>query len=252
MEIHLDRFAAVDASARLLVLHGGGGYGRLFAPVGVAARRHGYEVLAPDLPGFGLTVVPKKRRLQYQDWIDCISDLLDEERRRDDRPIVLFGGSMGGMLAYEVAARTGAASGLAATCLLDTRDRAVRAALARFPVLTRWAMPAAGRAAWFVDPLRVPMRAVAKISRITPPTAMSCTIARTVTTTTSRLIPKAKRAATAAVTATRTATATATVTRSVTASAFGSLAATPAVIEFPHRSTIRVSIMCSPSHRLSR
>lgn len=40
MEIHLDRFAAVDSSAKVLILHGGGGYGRLFAPVGVAARRH--------------------------------------------------------------------------------------------------------------------------------------------------------------------------------------------------------------------
>ncbi|MPY81187.1 MAG: alpha/beta fold hydrolase [Actinophytocola sp.] len=46
------------------------------------------------------------------------------ERAADDRPLVLFGASMGGMLAYEAAARTRQA--VVATCLLDPRDPGAR------------------------------------------------------------------------------------------------------------------------------
>ena len=44
---------------KLILLHGGGGNGRLLSPIGVFFQKLGYECIAPDLPGFGLTKIHK-------------------------------------------------------------------------------------------------------------------------------------------------------------------------------------------------
>lgn len=165
-DVHLDRFAAPDAPTKVLVLHGGGGYGRLLAPLGVALREHGYEALAPDLPGFGLTRVQAKGSISYGDWIECVGALVEAERSRDERPLVLFGASLGGMLAYEVAARTEGVAGVAATCLLDPRDAVVRDAVARNRLLSRLGAPLMQALAPIVDPIPIPIRLVGKMDRI--------------------------------------------------------------------------------------
>jgi len=40
------------------MLHGAGGCGRLLAPFGSLLHAHGYEIVLPDLPGYGLSDVP--------------------------------------------------------------------------------------------------------------------------------------------------------------------------------------------------
>ncbi len=60
------------------------------------------EVIAPDLPGYGLTESP--RGYTHDDWVACVVDLVAAERSRDARPIFLFGGSMGGLIASSAAA----------------------------------------------------------------------------------------------------------------------------------------------------
>jgi hypothetical protein len=61
LDVHLDRLAVPSAPVKVLVLHGAGAYGRVMAPAAVLARRHGYETVAPNLPGYGLTRVPLRR-----------------------------------------------------------------------------------------------------------------------------------------------------------------------------------------------
>lgn len=156
--LHIDRLCPPDAPLKVLVLHGGGGYGRLLSPFGVAAFRHGYESLAPDLPGYGLTQVAHKRSIVYEDWVECVCDLVEAERQRDGRPLALLGASMGGMLAYEVAARTGAVDGVIATCFLDMRDPAARDGAARNRAMSRVGVPVMSALHAVLDPLPVPMR----------------------------------------------------------------------------------------------
>src|ERR1700723_896030 len=55
LAVHLDRYELPGAPLTIVGLHGGGGYGRLMAPIGVLARRLGFEAVLPDLPGYGLT-----------------------------------------------------------------------------------------------------------------------------------------------------------------------------------------------------
>lgn len=86
------------------------------------AARQGVDVFVPDLPLYGRTVEPHPRDVRYADWVDLLCDLVRAERRRDPRPLIVFGASMGGLLGYEVAARTGEVAHVVATCLLDPAD----------------------------------------------------------------------------------------------------------------------------------
>jgi alpha-beta hydrolase superfamily lysophospholipase len=130
--IHIDRFPCTSSAFTVIVVHGAGGYGRLLAPIGRLLHDAGYEVVAPDLPGYGLSQVDASL-MTYQAWLAFLCDLVENEKRTFDRPIVLCGGSLGGYLAYLCAARAprGQISGLVATTLADPRLPLVKQQFAR-------------------------------------------------------------------------------------------------------------------------
>lgn len=162
--VHIARAAVPGAAVRAMVIHGGGGYSGALWPAAAVAAGAGVDVLAPDLPLYGDTVEPDPARVRYDDWIDLLCDLVRAERAADPRPLILFGASMGGMLAYEVAARTREVAAVVATCLLDLSDARARGAATRFPWMGRSA-PALLRT---IDPLlgrvRLPIRWLADMA----------------------------------------------------------------------------------------
>jgi alpha-beta hydrolase superfamily lysophospholipase len=164
-DIHLDRYAAPAAPVTVMLLHGGGGYSRLVAPYGLLLQAHGYEVVMPDLPGYGLSVAPASL-FSYPGWVDCVVDLLEAELQRTGRPVALFGMSMGGYLAYLAAAQSRKAAGILATTLADTRLPIVRDQGARYPRLMRVVAPLLGPLSAVFGGLRVPMRWFAKMKGI--------------------------------------------------------------------------------------
>lgn len=169
--VHIARAVVPGAAVRTMVIHGGGGYSGALWPAAAVAAGADVDVLAPDLPLYGDTVEPDPSGVRYADWVDLLCDLVRAECAADPRPLVLFGASMGGMLAYEVAARTqrsdsggGSVAAVVATCLLDMSDRAARAAATRFawmggpaPTLLRAVDPALGR-------VRMPIRWLADMA----------------------------------------------------------------------------------------
>lgn len=165
MDVHLDRVAEPGAPATLIALHGPGGYGRWLAPYAKLPALAGLEVVAPDLPGSGLTQTHREA-ITYGTWVDCVAALVAREQRRDGRPVLLFGGSIGGRLAYDVAARTDVSVlGVIATTLLDPRRSDVRRRLASRPELGQLAgllglVPPALR------PVKVPLRWLANFAAI--------------------------------------------------------------------------------------
>jgi alpha-beta hydrolase superfamily lysophospholipase len=165
LDVHLDRLAVPEAPLKVIVLHGAGAYGRVMAPAAVIARRHGYETVSPDLPGYGLTQVPRSRFV-YPLWVDCVSALIDAELARDGRPVVLFGVSLGGLLAYQAAARSRRVVGLVATTLADPREAAVRQGFARTPLLGSAGLWLLQKLAPLTDGLPMPMRYMSKMNRI--------------------------------------------------------------------------------------
>jgi len=165
LDVHLDRLAVPEAKFKVIVLHGAGAYGRVMAPASVIARRHGFETVTPDLPGYGLTRVPRDRFV-YPLWVDCVSALIDAELERDGRPVVLFGVSLGGLLAYQAAARSKKVVGLIASTLADPRERAVRQGFARTKLLGSAGLWLLQKMHPLTDGLPLPMRHMSKMDRI--------------------------------------------------------------------------------------
>ncbi|MGV0743297.1 alpha/beta hydrolase [Mycolicibacterium sp. XJ870] len=173
LEVHIARAVTPDSDVRALVLHGAGGYAGALWPFAALAAAEGVDVLSPDLPLYGDTVEPSPGTVRYDDWVELVCDLVRAECEHDDRPLIVFGASMGGMLGYEVAARTGLVSHVVATCLLDPADPAARRAAARIPqsgavapVIMRMFDPWIGR-------LRVPIRWLVNMNAMSGKTALS-------------------------------------------------------------------------------
>jgi len=130
--VHLDDYEPTGPSRGTIVLvHGGGGHGRLLSPFAAPLRRAGFRVLAPDLPGFGLTIVPRPARTTLADWSRLVAGLADMEAG----PVALVGASVGGTVALHAAMRTAAVRAIAVTTLLDLQDRDVLRAISRRPAL---------------------------------------------------------------------------------------------------------------------
>jgi surfactin synthase thioesterase subunit len=118
---------APDAHARLVCLPHAGGSASFFFPV-AKALAPAVDVLAVQYPG--------RQDRRHEPVVDNISDLadhiLDALRDLDDRPLALFGHSMGAVLGYELALRMPAAGLPAPTRLFasgrraPSRDRAER------------------------------------------------------------------------------------------------------------------------------
>ena len=162
--VHVDRLPAPDAPLKLLVLHGMGGYGRIVLGFGAPFRPQLCEVVAPDLPGYGLTPTTAAP-LVFSTWTSCVRDVIDRELRRDDRPIVVYGLSLGGMVAYH-AACVSPVQGLLATAFIDMTDPEVAAGVSRFTRLGRVTLPLVKGMPEALGRIRVPVRLLGKMHAI--------------------------------------------------------------------------------------
>ena len=178
INVHLDRQTADNAKPiKIILLHGGGGHGRLLAPLGKMLKREGYSSVAPDLPGYGMTKSPA-RYVDYREWINLCVDLVKAEVARDGHPVVLFGLSLGGMLSYYVAAKiqqeaqsqsapnNSPVCGLIVTTLCDPRYQEVRDGFVKNRFLSRWLLPVTNLLKPLIGSLRLPIRWFSKMDSI--------------------------------------------------------------------------------------
>lgn len=146
-EIHLDRYLNPDAPAKVILHHGVGTNGRQMSMIlGAPLARRGLETVAIDNLGFGLTKVARGTNYDYGDWVDLVVDFIAHEQRRDDRPIILYGLSAGGMLTFHAAAKApkGALRGIVGMTFLDQRSQQVRDETAHDLLTSRLGIPAMG------------------------------------------------------------------------------------------------------------
>jgi len=135
--IHLDTYRNPAAPVKVILFHGVGTNGRQMTTIlGHPLSERGYETIAVDMPTFGLTEVAPGAIVTYDDWVRIGADLVELERARDDRPIVLYGLSAGGMLTYHVAAANRHVAGIVGMTFLDQRVQRVRVETAFDPVAT--------------------------------------------------------------------------------------------------------------------
>jgi pimeloyl-ACP methyl ester carboxylesterase len=172
-DVHLDRIDVEDAALKVIVLHGGGANGRLVSAFGALVHRAGYSYVAPDLPGFGLTKSGPDYDPHYSSWVALVADLVDCELALDGIPVVILGGSVGGMLAYQAAAASGKVRGVIATTLADPRDAGARDALARSKVWSRIGFAVLNALPAITGRLHITARRISKLEFITNDPAFS-------------------------------------------------------------------------------
>lgn len=168
--VHLDRYCVPDSKVRFILLHGVGTNGRQMNMIlGSPLFKRGYDVTAIDNLGYGMTNVRKGFSYDYGDWVKLVLDYVHSEKRRDPRPIVLFGLSAGGMLAYHVAAADDSQSlaGIVGMTFLDQRNQMVRDYTAHDIVVSRLGVPLMDLFAHGpIGSLRIPMRLASKMSAL--------------------------------------------------------------------------------------
>ncbi len=164
-EVHLDCYRDAVAPAKVILFHGVGTNGRQLSTIlGAPLHRRGLETIAIDMPEYGVTRVAPGARVRYDDWVQAGIDLVTAERSRDTRPIILYGLSAGGMLAYQVAAATGQVAGVVGMCFLDQSVQQVADETALNVVMSRVGAPLVQLAARTpLSRIRMPMRVASKM-----------------------------------------------------------------------------------------
>lgn len=118
-DIHLDVYDTSNSEAEtIILLHGIAGYTRLMLPYIIPLREKGYNVVVPDLQGYGYSG-GKKGDFEWKDHINNILDTIEYAEDRFDDRIVLSGVSMGAALTYAAACETDILAGIVCWCLWD-------------------------------------------------------------------------------------------------------------------------------------
>ncbi|OKP84380.1 alpha/beta hydrolase [Paenibacillus sp. P32E] len=165
--IHLDRMYAPDSKIKVILIHGAGGNGRLLAPYARMLQKHGYDVVSPDLPPFGLSYTESLQSMDYLHWIEILTELIEQEIKRDGKPIVLLGASIGGMLAYHVASKSNQVRGLIVTTFVDTSNPKVRDQIAPNKAISRLGKFTMDAFPLVLDSLRISVTKVSRMELIT-------------------------------------------------------------------------------------
>jgi len=76
-----------NSEISIVALHGVGGNGRLLSFIAVPLVKAGFNVVCPDLPGYGYTKVDSC--FDYSAWIEVGSFMAKEELKKEERYLYL-------------------------------------------------------------------------------------------------------------------------------------------------------------------
>lgn len=174
-DVHVDVWEPEGrAKGTLILVHGGGGNGRVLAPFADFAAGIGWRALAPDLPGYGLTRPAPAYRGDYAEWPAVVAELANET----EGPVVLMGLSVGGMTAAFAAEDAQGVDGVIATTLLDMGDPSLLVRAARWRWLGRLSLLGFRLMPWLIDRLAMPVWLVAPMRAMSSDARMNDFFAR--------------------------------------------------------------------------
>lgn len=167
-QIHVERYARPSSPVKIILLHGVGTNSRqLSMIVGRPLAQAGYETIALDMPPYGYSQYTGDKPIIYDDWVNTVIRFVQYEQQRDKRPIILYGLSAGGMLAYHVTAKYPHIAGIIGMTFLDQRLPSVRDITAKNWLISRVGSPAAESTAHSaIGKIHVPMRWVSKMDTL--------------------------------------------------------------------------------------
>ncbi len=162
-DVHIDRYIPEEnnRNIKLIMIHGGGGNGRLLAPFGYAMKNKGFECIAADMPGFGLTKIGKPN--SYDTWVELLDALIEKEIAKDGKKVMLIGLSLGGMLSYHVACRNKHVAGLMVSSLAETSKKSVQIQLSKNDILGKMGYKSLSMFKGLSDNVKIPIKWTTKM-----------------------------------------------------------------------------------------
>ena len=166
--LHIDRYFSEkkNSNCKIIMVHGAGGNGRVLGNFAIGLKYLNCEIIAPDLPGYGHSVPNANKQTLYEDWVSTMSEFINSEKKENAK-VYLFGLSMGGMLAYHIAAFNGRVDGVIATTLIDPRDQDVRDTISKNLFLSRIGIPINHAFTLITSDFRFPIKWFTKMELIT-------------------------------------------------------------------------------------
>jgi alpha-beta hydrolase superfamily lysophospholipase len=141
-KINIEVYKNVDTAKPTIVFsHGIAGYARLLLPFIIPLYEKGYNIITPDLEGFGYNE-RKKGDFTFDTHLHNLNDTVNYARENFQGVVYLGGGSMGGPLAYATDARYNCADGLICWCLWDFSDREFISDTSTAKGITNYLIPA--------------------------------------------------------------------------------------------------------------
>ena len=121
--INVEVYATGDDSATTIVFaHGIAGYARVLLPFTMPLFAKGYNLVIPDLQGYGYND-GLKGDFEWNAHVQNLKDTVAYAQKRFNGKVILGGASMGGPLAYAAACESHNISGLICWCLWDFSDK---------------------------------------------------------------------------------------------------------------------------------
>lgn len=121
--IQLEVYDTGNKEAPTIVFaHGIAGYARVLLPFLVPLFERGYNIIAPDLQGYGYNS-GKKGDFEWNAHKQNMKDVLAYAKQQFCGPIVAGGASMGGPIAYATTCESEIVDALICWCLWDFSDR---------------------------------------------------------------------------------------------------------------------------------
>ena len=164
-KIHLDRYPNANAKYRIFLHHGVGTNGRQLNMIfGHKMAALGYDIVAIDNLGFGMTEVTQKN-ITYEDWVICFADFVNAETKRDYKKPILYGLSAGGMLTYNASHYMKEVYGIIGMCFLKNDDKKVGDESAKYKG-TNWLVVPISKflSKTFLRRIPISMKAVSKMN----------------------------------------------------------------------------------------
>jgi len=120
-EINIEVYDVKNPKAPTIIFsHGIAGYARVMLPFVMPLYESGYNIIAPDLKGYGYNT-GLKGDFEWNSHVENLVDVVKYAKKKYQGKIILGGASMGGPLAYETACKE-EVDGLVAWCLWDLSD----------------------------------------------------------------------------------------------------------------------------------
>lgn len=121
-EINIEIYTVKNPKAPTIIFaHGIAGYARVLLPFLMPLYESGYNIIAPDLKGYGYNP-GLKGDFEWNSHVENLVDVVKYAKENYKGKIILGGASMGGPLAYAAACKE-EVDGLVAWCLWDFSDK---------------------------------------------------------------------------------------------------------------------------------